>query len=321
MSQPAEHDEILNEIATVLRTLTAAASRFAEVRARRREQQLRDATARSEQQRRETTARIDSQQRMAEASLRQVFQEQWWNDADPLKFANAYRASREWSDRSPVASTARDHMESQFKDRYNLEVRALYDEHNHIEQLLNDAQKDRDGASTNQQSSDREAAAVRALLADADREDRAAEREDPAEWAQHRVELEDQLAGWGLDDGIPPPSDQEVAYVQEQIANYDALLDNNDPAQTPEAGAHLDQASADRVAADVGYDSTQRRAGTARALLAQGIGTEAVAARMSADQDQAHPATQAVANGPQRAPKARKGRPGSNHNRQREQGR
>lgn len=301
MSQPTEHDEIMQEISAFLRTALGAASRLAEQRARTREQQLRDAEARGRTDRDQLDRRIVAQQKIVDAQLRQVYRPQWWESTTPTEQATAYRAASEWQTRSPAAVAAALHMQHEFRLRYGIEVPDTVGDDPAITDLLTRA---RDEQATGRQESAREAAdrrLARDLLRDADREDRQARIADAA--------IEQSTA-------MQPASGHQAG-----TASRSPVLAADEGPSIP---APVARAVADsfRRHGEVAYDSVDRRAATAQALADVGIEDEALAARMAADQDQARPAADAVTTTPGPSPKARKTRrPGQNRSRQTDRGR
>jgi hypothetical protein len=68
------------------------------------------------------------------------------------------------------------------------------------------------------------------------------------------------------------------------------------------------EAAAKRGRGDAAYDSAERREQLAASLEGRGVDEETIEARVVADTSQGAPAHEAVANGPRRAPAARRGR-------------
>ncbi|MBW9207965.1 hypothetical protein KV097_18660 [Mumia sp. zg.B17] len=100
-------------------------------------------------------------------------------------------------------------------------------------------------------------------------------------------------------------SSAEIAEAQRLMAEANREERRNEH----EAMTDADAGDSERGAAEMKYDSAERRERTARDLEAKGIDGEAVATKMRADVSQAHPATAAVkdAGGPKKS-KARETR-------------
>jgi len=120
-----ESDGISEVFDDALRFGLTAAGRAAETRIRAREQQLRDAQAQGEQAERELRSRLDGERAAARAELSPIYHEQWWEHAPPAQIQRAWETASQWRELDPAAHRAAEHIRSQLRDRYNLDVAQL----------------------------------------------------------------------------------------------------------------------------------------------------------------------------------------------------
>ncbi|PXW25076.1 UNVERIFIED_CONTAM: hypothetical protein DES50_12324 [Williamsia faeni] len=251
----SEVDEALQHFTTSMRIGLAAASQIAERQARLREQRNRNVAAESEQERRELNARMVAQQKSAEASFTRIYRREWWQDAEPIKIATAYRAVSEWQELSSVAAAARQHMDEQIQQRYGISPAEVHAARSDIQELIRRAEQQRD-AGTETDLSNRDEAVAVALLRQSDAEDRAAqgvavdgENRDAAEArvdqdsgadhvvaqevydsAERRSDLRDHLKGLGVDDEA---TSARLSADLDQAAPPEAAVSSGGPRRSP----------------------------------------------------------------------------------------
>lgn len=171
----SEHDEIGHanrEISQLLRMGLQIASRFAEQMARAREQQIRNAQAQSEQAARELRARLSAERSAAEAGLRPVMTDRWWNEAGPEQIADNWQTARAWQDHSEVAAQAADRIRQEVQSRYGIDVDNPGVDPQQIDQLLRDAEASKNAGNNEQDLADRDRRMASDLMAEAERLDR-----------------------------------------------------------------------------------------------------------------------------------------------------
>jgi len=268
----SEHDEMTHagrEFGQLFRMGLQVAARLGEQMARAREQSQRDAQARSDQAAREATQRLTAERTAAEAQLRPVLGERWWDDRKPEQIADSYQQARAWRDHSPLAAQAADRIRDEVQTRYGIDVFNPGVDPRQIDKLLRDAEKAKSNSTDEQGRAAQDRLTASGLMAEADRLDR--DQEDRER------------------DGLDRDSTEPPTVTAEELR---------------------DRASAE-------YDSAERRDGLAEDLKADGVDTETVATRLSADLDQAKHPREAV-HGPGKAPTARKGKPTKSRSVQRE---
>ncbi|WP_328811812.1 hypothetical protein [Rhodococcus sp. NBC_00294] len=122
-----EHEQLSRQTGMVLRTAVQVAMQVAEALARRREQNLRTASAASEARSRALTARLAAEQRSAEAFLRRTGDRQWWATADDAQIIDAVRVAHTWKDASPAAERAAVTIEDRLRTDKGIDLTALRD--------------------------------------------------------------------------------------------------------------------------------------------------------------------------------------------------
>lgn len=170
---PGESDGIEEAFEAQLRTLLMAASRIAERISRAREQALRDAQARSEHEARELSSRLAAERAAANAQLRAVYQDGWWDSATPAQVADTYQLARAWASTDPDAAEAEQHMGEELRGRYGVDVAGLENDPAAVQEAL-DARAQSLDAQTSAQAETAEAVG---MLAAADAIDQQAETE------------------------------------------------------------------------------------------------------------------------------------------------
>ncbi|NKZ84726.1 hypothetical protein GS982_21320 [Rhodococcus hoagii] len=171
----SEHDEIGHanrEISQLLRMGLQIASRFAEQMARAREQQIRNAQAQSEQAARELRTSPVRERSAAEAGLRPVMTEKWWNEAGPEQIADNWQTARAWQDHSQVAAQAADRIRQEVQSRYGIDVDNPGVDPRQVDQLLRDAEASKNAGNNEQDLADRDRRMASDLMAEAERLDR-----------------------------------------------------------------------------------------------------------------------------------------------------
>lgn len=280
-------DEALQGVTHVAIT---AAARVGEQLARMREQQARDAQARSEQARREHAERMTAERGAARASLAPVHRPEWWDSATAEDVTKAYTTAKAWSEVDPEAVRAEQRIVEELRNRYGVDV-SRDEQPANVAEAVERAERARGQAADQRGAASGDRAEAVGLMAAANATDRAAEADQRAtEAAASDVDPE-------LADKIDPLEPEERgAYLRPE---------EEETAARAEAEAEHGRASEMREDAGQSYDSAERRE-----AMAQGLdhieNRAAVDARVRSDVAQGRPATDAVASGPSRAPKARK---------------
>lgn len=264
-------DGMEEALAGQIRVVVTAAGVVGEGIARAREQQQRRAQAASEQEARALQSRLAAEQQAARAELSNVHRPEWWSRATPEQIGRSYQVARAWAREDPEAVRAVQRIRDELRSRYSIDVTSTIADPAAVRAAVERAEQDQARAAGERPDAAADRAEAQLLLAQADQQDRRAQ--------DARLAAEPE----------PDPNDRADAVAASAGRGLDAE-------GTRDAGRAL-------------YDSAERRGATARGLEAQGIGQEAVAAKMYADVSQAQPATEAVKNGgPAREPKARKAR-------------
>lgn len=252
-----------------VRVLLTAAGQVGERIARAREDALRRAQAQSEQQARELRSRFEAEHRAARTELGNVYRADWWDRATPEQIGRTYQVARAWAHEDPEAVRAEQRMRDEVRTRYGVDVDATNADPAAVRAAVERAEQDRaQGAGGEREKAAAETAEAAQLMAQADRDERAAEQARAA--AEHE----------------PDPAERSEA--REVVEQHQAA------AETARAGA------------EPLYDSAERREATAREMEARGVAPEQVATVMRADVSQAKPATEAAKSPRTRAPKARR---------------
>lgn len=254
-----------------LRVLVTAAAQIAERIARAREDAQRRAQATSDQEAHELASRLAAEQRAARAELGNVYRSEWWDRATAEEIGHTYQVARAWSQEDPEAVRAQSRMRDELRTWYGVDVDHTHADPAAVRAALERAEHDRAHADTERTRAAADNAEAARLMQQADRDDARADQARAA--AEHE----------------PDPYERARAAAEAEQR------------ETTAAGAREDGRTL--------YDSAERRSATARELEAQGIDSEAVAARMQADVSQAKPSVEAVKGGlPAKGEKARKAR-------------
>jgi len=262
----SESDGIEETFEGTARVALTAAGQLGEQLARLREEQLGRARARSEEEGRQYALRLHAERDAARAQLTPVRDDRWWTTASPQDIAQAYTTARSWEHVDAQAAQAAARIRTEARDRYGVDLDSAP-----LDTAAMDAAFARGQALERQATAERQLeredlAQAQALLAQADRAERAAEeaRRDSG------VGVDDVLAAVALDAPATPSSDRRP--VEE----------------------HEREAAQARDGAAVAYDSAERRAAFAADLESKGLDRELVATRMRADVSNAEPATEAT---------------------------
>ncbi|MFD7008123.1 hypothetical protein [Rhodococcus jostii] len=265
------HDEISNitrETGAIFRVGMQAATRLAEQMARTREAERRRAEQQSTQATRELEQRLNSERAAAESQLRAVLDDRWWDRADSGQIADNYQSARAWQNESPAAARAAERIEEEVKRRYGIDPSTAVDR-DAVNRLLREAEARRSREKEEHDNARTDNLTASALMAEADRTDRA----------------------------------------EQEQATLEADGTGTEPEPTPGLVNPSPEGERLRDAAHTEWDSAERRDNFADDMRAAGIDAETVAARITADLDEAtHPRNAVATGGPKRAPKARKGR-------------
>jgi len=234
-----ESDGISEVFDDALRFGLTTAGRIAETRIRQREQQLRDAQAQSEHAQRELRARVDGERAAARAELSPIYHEQWWEHAQPGQIARAWQTANQWRELDPDAQRAAEHIRSQLRDRYDINIDEL---------PAADAALQADAEPRSVQAA-RDQTQATALLAHAERADRTDEPNQtlegpdasppPYDSPRRRELLAQHLAAAGIEpDAVQARMLADISQAhppQQAVAELPVL--NSTPSRAPSAGA------------------------------------------------------------------------------------
>jgi hypothetical protein len=263
-----ESDEVVEEGAGQLRIALAAAAQMAEKFARLREDLARQQQARTEQQNRELRVRFDGERDAARASVAPTARDGWWETATVNDVADAYETAHAWEPVDPDLATSAEHMREELRDRYGIDVDNLDADPAAMEHT---EQEPAQAAQARGESAEDLLAGI-AFMDAADRADRDGERRD------REQDTRDAALG-DVDPGVPTAGllpDHERA-----AATVDGPGDGS-----PEHA----EASANRDAGEVGYDSADRRNEFAADMERDGLDPEFIRGRLAADRNQVtHP--------------------------------
>lgn len=265
-----ESDGIAEAIEGQVRVAITAAGRMGELIARAREEAARRAQAASEQDARELASRFEAEKATARADLATVYRSEWWDRATPDQIGSAYTTARAWAGEDVEAVRAEQRIRDELRARYGVDADNAGGDPVAVREAVERAERERSQSDEQRRRATAEEIEAAALLRHAEAADRDAEDRRTA--AEHTPDVDE----------------------QERLLSA--------------AAEHEKRADAARSEAQPRYDSAERRAATAHALEQQGIGHEAVAAKMRADVSQAKPATEAVKAKPGRSAKARPNR-------------
>lgn len=105
-----------------LQAMMAVAGRWGEMMARGRAEQVRQRLMEQQQRRRELEERFEAERAVMRTELAPVEQDRFWEDAKPEDIAQHYGLTRQWEDHDDVAKAARERIEAEVKNRYELNV-------------------------------------------------------------------------------------------------------------------------------------------------------------------------------------------------------
>lgn len=264
-----ESDGIEEAFEGQLRIAVTAAGRVGEVIARAREEAARRAQARSEQATRELASRFEAEKRAARVELGNVYRSDWWEKATPDQIGGALTTARAWGNEDPEAIRAEGRIRDELRTRYGVDVDNTGADPAAVQAAVEAEQARRQSETERQRSATEQAEAVE-LSRQADESDRAAEASrDTAENAPEENERE-----------------QAQAQAEREQSRAETTREKSEPL----------------------HDSSERRERDANKLEQQGVGKEAVNAKMAADVSQAKPATAAVKAQQRQSAKARPNR-------------
>ena len=289
-----DSDGIDEALLGVTHVAMTAAARIGEQLARMREQQACDAQAHSEQAAREQAARMTAEREAARASLASVHRPEWWDNAQAEDITKAYTTARAWSEVDPEAVRAEQRIVEEVRNRFGVDARA--GEPASVAEAIERAEIARDRAAEERTGASGDRAEAVGLMAAADATDRSVE--DVEERLTRLISGADRadFDAERLDDADNPVSAAQLRQqAQEWREEADALAQESGLSSIFDPEAEAGQA----------YDSAERRE-----AMAQGFdhieNRAAVDARVRSDVAQGRPVTDAVANAPGHAPKARK---------------
>ncbi|WP_436792061.1 hypothetical protein [Yinghuangia sp. YIM S10712] len=120
-----EFGEVQDALADLMRQVVSAAMRRAELAARAREQEARDAAAKSEAATGEARSRLRAEREAAMPLMRQAWDDRWWRrvGADPHRLGPVWQAATEWAAADdPYAQATLQHLRREVAARYGIEA-------------------------------------------------------------------------------------------------------------------------------------------------------------------------------------------------------
>ena len=121
----SEHstDEVHQAMAAALQSSIKVAMEVAELTAMRRMEQMREAQTRSDAERNEFLSRLSAERDGALPTMRQPWDEAWWQQAHPQQIAQTWEVTQGWARAGdPYAQSTLEHMGRQLKERHGVEV-------------------------------------------------------------------------------------------------------------------------------------------------------------------------------------------------------
>lgn len=234
-----ESDGIAEAFDDQLRVAITAAGMIGERFARAREKALREAEARSLQEAHVLRARIDAEGQAAVAQLSPVHQEQWWDSAQPDQIGLAYETAHAWSPHQLEAARAQDKIRDEVRTRYGINVDDANGDPVAVREAVERAEKLRSQAAEERARAEKDATDGRALVAEADRIDQAAERKANGSSPEGTVE--------------PEAERQRADAVREEArGSYDSAERRETMAYELEASGVDSELVAVRIRADIG---------------------------------------------------------------------
>jgi hypothetical protein len=281
-----ESDEVVEEVFGQLRIALAAAAQMAEKFARLREDLARQQQARTEQQNRELRVRFEAERDAARASVAPTGRNDWWESATVNDIADAYETAHAWEPVDPDLAASAEHMREEVRDRYGIDVDNLDADPAAVRAAMERTERERAQAAEARGESAEDLSAGVAFMDAADRADRDGERLDREQDARDTADT----ALGDVDPGVPTP---------------DRLPDHERAAATVggpgDGSAEHAEASANRDAGEVAYDSADRRGEFAADMERDGLDPEFIRGRLAADRNQATHPREALTTPPQRA--------------------
>ena len=274
MADDDSSDRIEEALTGQIRLAVTAAGLAGEAIARVRGEQQRQARAASEHEARALQSRLSAEWQTARAELAPVHRPEWWSSATTEQVGHASQVAKAWARDEPDAARAEQRISEELRSRYGIDPAGAT-----ADPAVVSAAGERTGQDRKRGAGERRAAAdgraeAQLLLAHADLQDRRADED-------RKAEREADLSA----------ETESTTEVSADLAPRGVQLASNGDA------------------AQVRYDSAERREAAARDLSAQSVPKEAVTAKMCADVSQAKPATEAVTgSAPNRSARARKSR-------------
>jgi hypothetical protein len=121
----SEHstDEVHQAMSAALHSGIKVAMEVAEMTAMRRMERLREAQTRSDAERNEFLSRLSAERDRALPTMRQPWDEAWWQQARPQEIAQTWEVTQGWAQAGdPYAQSTLEHMSQQLKERHGIEV-------------------------------------------------------------------------------------------------------------------------------------------------------------------------------------------------------
>ncbi|GAA1882021.1 hypothetical protein [Streptantibioticus ferralitis] len=116
-------NEVHEAMSAALHSAIKVATEVAEMTAMRRMEHLREAQARSDAERNEFMSRLSAERDGALPTMRQPWDEAWWQQARPEEIARTWEVTQGWARAGdPYAQSTLEHMSRQLKERHGVEV-------------------------------------------------------------------------------------------------------------------------------------------------------------------------------------------------------
>ena len=308
----SESDGIEEALEGTLRVAATAAGRVGEELMRMRQAQLARTRASSEQEGRELAARLDAERAGARAQLAPVHREEWWAGADARAIGAAYTTAHAWAGIEPEADRAEQRIRSELRTRYGVDVDHAGGDPAAINEAI--AAGLRAEAQRHDRAGRADLTEAYALIAQADRVDRAAEAGRGFPSPQHEDDAVSQVIEQRVADKARAQDERDLAIAGRTFPteeHREAFYDREPELAHRErqAAEEHSRATALRERGATVYDSADRRRQMAADLDGK-ADTETINARVVADTSQARHPREAVLTktGPAAgAPRARAG--------------
>ena len=307
----SESDGIEEAFEGTLRVAVTAAGRVGEELMRMRQAQLARARASSEQEGRELAARLDAERAGARAQLAPVHREEWWTGADAQAIGAAYTTAHTWAGIEPEADRAEQRIRTELRTRYGIDVDHAGGDPAAINEAI--AAGLRAEAQRHDRAGRADLTEAYALIAQADRADRAAEVARGGVSPQHEDDAVSQVIEQRVADKARAQDERDLAIAGRTFPteeHREAFYDRE-----PELAGRERQAAAEESRAGAAhergatvYDSADRRRQMAADLDGK-ADAETINARVVADTSQARDPREAVVTrgGARRSPRRAQG--------------